>query len=108
MKYLNQEINNINHLAKRLILKRLCNLEDEIHKREFGNFDIRSKIALELFNSDPAFGWQMNEQEGELLIKNISFEIAKIISTLENSCGSQTGIPKKSSAGYPTKQRYGL
>ena len=47
MKIDNTEIQDINKLAKRLILNLVSELEDDIHQTAFGNMDIESEQARE-------------------------------------------------------------
>ena len=77
MKWNNEEITNPNHLARTMILNVLIGLEDQVHKEMFGGLDIRSDIAKRILKVNQKF--EVSDFEAEVLLKNISFEIAKII-----------------------------
>ena len=79
-------------------------LEDQVHKEMFGGLDIRSDIAKRILKEHQNF--EVSEFEAEVLLKNISFEIAKIIGKLENQTGIDTGLVQRNNAGYVDRQSY--
>ena len=100
MKIDNTEIQDINKLAKRLILNLVSELEDDIHQTAFGNMDIESEQAREFLKHKK--GIELSHVEAILLNKNIRFELAKIESVLKKQLGEQE-ISK-----YPTKSMFGI
>lgn len=106
MKYKNEEILNINHLAKILILQSLVDLEDKVHQDNFGNMDIRSDIARKVLKETQ--GFEVSDLESELLLKTIKFEIAKVIGKLEHQTGYFTGQVIRTNTGTVAKGGYGL
>ena len=77
MKYKNEEIKNVNHLAKILILSSIANLEDHVYQSCFGGLDIMNPIARQVLRD--AEGFEISDLEVELLTKTLKFEIAKVI-----------------------------
>ena len=106
MKYQNQEIKNVNHLAKLLILSSIVDLEDQVYQRCFGGLNIMDSVARQVLKD--AEGFVISDLESELLIKTIKFEIAKVIGKLENQTGIDTKIVTRNNQGYVSKQAYGL
>ena len=107
MKYENEEIKNINWLAKRLILKEASYLMNNILDKEFGGLDIRSPISREILKKEQ--GFECSELEAELLMKNLVFEIAKVVGKLENQAISpKYHTTPRNTAGHITKQMFGL
>ena len=104
MKWNNEEITNPNHLARTMILNVLIGLEDQVHKEMFGGLDIRSDIAKRILQEHQNF--EVSDFEAEVLLKNISFEIAKIIGKLENQTGIDTGLVARNNQGYVDRQSY--
>ena len=104
MKWNNEEITNLNHLARVLIMNSLVGLEDKVHQDNFGNLSLKSEIARRVLKI--AEGCEVSDFEAEVLLKNISFEIAKIIGKLENQTGIDTGLVKRNNAGFVDKQSY--
>ena len=98
MKYKNQEVKNVNHLAKTLILHTIVDLEDKVYKDAFGGLDIRSDIARQVLKDNE--GFEVSELETELLIKTIKFEVAKVLGKLENQTGIDTGIVSRNNQGF--------
>ena len=106
MKYKNEEIKNVNHLAKILILSSIANLEDHIYQSCFGGLDIMNPIARQVLRD--AEGFEISDLEVELLTKTLKFEIAKVIGKLENQTGLNTKTVVRTRQGYVSKQGYGL
>ena len=107
MQYKNEEIKNINWLAKRLILNEVSCLMSNILDGEFGGLDIRSPIAKEIPKKEQ--GFECSELEAELLMKNLAFEIAKVVGKLENEAVSlKEHTTPRNKAGQITKQIFGL
>jgi hypothetical protein len=106
MKYKNEEIRNINHLAKVLILQSLVGLEDKVHQDNFGSLDIRSGIARKVLKETE--GFEVSDLEADLLLRTLKFEIAKVIGKLENQTGLNTNTVVRTRQGYVSKQGYGL
>ena len=104
MKYKNQEVKNVNHLAKTLILHTIVDLEDKVYKDAFGGLDIRSDIARQVLKDNE--GFEVSELETELLIKTIKFEVAKVLGKLENQTGIDTGLVARNNQGYVDKNSY--
>ena len=100
MKIDNTEIQDINKLAKRLILNLVSELEDDIHQTTFGNMDIETEQAREFLKHQK--GIDLSHVEAILLVKNIKFELAKIESVLKKQLGEQE-VSK-----YPTKAMFGI
>jgi hypothetical protein len=48
----------------------------------------------------------VSEFEAQVLLNNITFEVAKIIGKLENQTGIDTGLVKRNNAGFVDKQSY--
>ena len=55
---------------------------NNILDKEFGGLDIRSPITREILKKEQ--GFECSELEAELLMKNLVFEIAKVVGKLEN------------------------
>ena len=89
-----------------LILNVLTGLEDEVYKKNFGNLDIRSEISRYVLKKDQ--GFEITDFEANLLLKTITFEVAKIIGKLETQTGVITGIVQRTKSGTVIKQDYGL
>ena len=106
MKYENIEILNINNFAKRLILQSLLSLEDDVHNQAFGGLDIRSDMVRELLKNKKEA--EISNLEAEMLIKEIKFEVAKVIGKLETQTGIKTGFVKRNAAGHIARQQYDL
>ena len=107
MKYKNEEIKNINWLAKRLILNEVSCLMSNILDGEFGGLDIRSPIAKEILKKEQ--GFECSDLEAELLMKNLAFEIAKVVGKLENQAvAPKDHITPRDKLGNITKQTFGL
>ena len=106
MKYKNEEIHNINHLAKVLILQSLVGLEDKVHQDNFGSLDIRSGIARKVLKETE--GFEVSDLEADLLLRTLKFEIAKVIGKLENQTGIISGLVIRTNTGTVIKQDYGL
>ena len=104
MKYKNQEVKNVNHLAKTLILHTIVDLEDKVYKDAFGGLDIRSDIARQVLKDNE--GFEVSELETELLIKTIKFEVAKVLGKLENQTGIDTGLVARNNQGFVDKNSY--
>tara|TARA_R100001510_G_C7539154_1_gene127462 strand:+ start:63 stop:434 length:372 start_codon:yes stop_codon:yes gene_type:complete len=100
MKIDNKEIQDINKLAKRLILNLVSELEDDIHQTTFGNMDIETEQARKFLKHQK--GIELSHVEAILLVKNIKFELAKIESVLKKQLGEQE-ISK-----YPTRSMFGI
>tara|TARA_Y100000592_G_scaffold86824_1_gene140596 strand:- start:284 stop:589 length:306 start_codon:yes stop_codon:yes gene_type:complete len=100
MKIDNTEIQDINKLAKRLILNLVSELEDDIYSSTFGNMDIETEQAREFLKHRK--GIELSHVEAILLAKNIKFELAKIESVLKKQLGEQE-ISK-----YPTRSMFGI
>jgi hypothetical protein len=106
MKYENIEILNINSFAKKLILQSLLSLEDDVHKQAFGGLDIRSDMVKDLLKNIKEA--ELTNLEADMLIKEIKFEVAKVIGKLETQTGIDTGLVKRNSAGHVARQQYDL
>jgi hypothetical protein len=106
MKYQNQEIKNVNHLAKLLILSSIVDLEDQVYQRCFGGLNIMDSVARQVLKD--AEGFEISDLESELLIKTLQFEVAKVIGKLENQTGIDTKLVARNRQGYVSKQAYGL
>ena len=104
MKYKNQEVKNVNHLAKTLILNAIVDLEDKVYETAFGGLDIRSDISRKILKDNE--GFEVSELETELLIKTIKFEVAKVLGKLENQTGIDTGLVARNNQGYVDKNSY--
>lgn len=106
MKYKNEEVTNVNHLVKTLILDAIVDLEDKVYKNAFGGLDIRSDVARKILKDNE--GFEISEFELEILTKTIKFEVAKVLGKLEIQTGIDTGLVKRNNAGHVHSQAYGL
>ena len=107
MKYQNEEVKNINNVAKRIILKHMYYFLSDTINKEFGGLDIRSKIAKEILKQEQ--GFDCSVYEAEVLMKTLNFEMANVIGKLENQClhPEEHTVPRNNQ-GHIAKQSFGL
>ena len=107
MKVGEKEIKTMSHAARLLLLTHLTDLADDPHKFLFGGLDLRSPISRDVLrdaeNLDIA-----SDYEADRLLKNLNFEIAKILGKLENQTGLITGKVARNSAGHVNRGAYKL
>ena len=105
MKIGDKEIKNANHAARVLILHALKEIAQDAHSYIFGGLDIRSEIARKVIKDSEGIDIA-SELEAELLLRNIEFEFAKILGSLETKTGILTHMVARNSSGYVDKNAY--
>ena len=104
MLYHNKEVSNPSRLARAMILNQLIDLEDRIHETEFHDLDIRSPLASDLLKKE--LGISISQIEAVEFFGLLKFELAKIISKLENTTGVITNMVHRNTTGSVKKAPY--
>jgi hypothetical protein len=86
MKYHSKNVDSIKNLARLMILNKLYDLVEDIYETEFHGLDIRSETAQSILKKEGVA--EVSNIEADLFMRNLSFEVAKLIGKLELQTGT--------------------
>ena len=86
MKYHSKNVDSPKNLARLMILNKLYDLVENIYETEFHGLDIRSEPAQSILKKAGVI--EVSNIEADLFMRNLSFEVAKLIGKLELQTGA--------------------
>ena len=92
MKYQKTNVKSIKGLVRKMILNQLYEMVKSIHLTEFGGLDIRSKIARSVLKKESVL--EASNIEIDLFLRNLNFEVAKLIGKLEVQTGATPTVKR--------------
>ena len=94
MRYKSRNVESIKGLVREMILNQLYEMVENIHSTEFGGLHIRSKIARSVLKKENVF--DASDIEIDLFLRNLNFEVAKLIGKLEFQTGATPTVKRTS------------
>jgi len=92
MKYHKTNVKSIKGLVRKMILNQLYEMVKNIHLTEFGGLHIRSEIARSVLKKENVL--EASDIEIDLFLRNLNFEVAKLIGKLEMQTGATPTVER--------------